>query len=261
MFSHTYMRVIVALFGVAAIVALGAYTSLALKQARYMHTGPVTISVAGEGEVFARPDIATFSFSVVAEGDDAASAQEQSAEVSNAILGYLEGEGVEEKDIRTQYYNLNPRYEYLESICTSRGFCPPGERVLRGYEVNQTVSVKVRDTDKAGTLISGVGTLGATNVSGLNFTIDDESALIAEAREKAIDDAKEKAEELADDLGVRIVRIANFWENQGPMPYYARSDMAMESMAVAFDDAAIAPEIPTGENVIRSTVNIVFEVK
>jgi hypothetical protein len=260
MFTHPYMRTIVALLGVAGIVALGAYTALALKQAKYMHTGPVTISVVGEGEVFARPDIATFSFSVVAEGDDAATAQDLSAESLNAILAYLEEEEVEERDIRTQYYNLNPRYEYTQSICDTRGFCPPGEQVLRGYEVNQTVEVKVRNTDNAGELISGVGTRGATNVSGLNFTIDDEEALMAEARAAAIENAKEKAEALAEDLGVRIVRIQNFWEEQGYMPYGRGGDMMMESAAVS-NDAAVTPGVPMGENLVQSRVNIIYEVK
>lgn len=261
MFSHTYMRVIVAFVGIAAIVALGAYTALALKQAKYMHTGPVTVSVVGEGEVFAKPDIATFTFSVRAEGDDATAAQEQSATAMNEILGYLEEAGIEEKDIRTQYYNLNPRYEYTQSICTREGYCPPGERVLRGYEVNQSVQVKVRDTATAGELISGVGSRGATDVSGLSFTIDDEESLKAEAREAAIANAKEKADALADDLGVRIVRIANFWEEQGyPQPYGYGGDM-MERAAVNDDGAMSAPSVPTGENTITSRVNIVYEVK
>jgi uncharacterized protein YggE len=261
MSSLPFMRVIVPAFGIVAVLALGAYINLTLKQTQYLNTGPVTISVVGEGEVLAKPDIATFSFSVRSEGDDATTAQSKSAEAVNAIIDYLKDEEIDEKDIRTQYYNLNPRYEYTEPICNTRGFCPQGERVLRGYEVSQSISVKVRKTDTAGELISGVGALGATDVSGLQFTIDDEDALIAQAREKAIADAKEKGEKLANDLGVRIVRMAGFWEDQGPMPYYGKGgDMMMADMAVA-ESAPIAPSLPSGENTITARVNISYEVK
>jgi uncharacterized protein len=260
MFSQPYMRGIIALLGIAAIIGLLAYTYNAVTQARYQHTGPVIITVQGEGEVFAKPDIATFSFSVHAEGGDASSAQEKSAEAVNAIVAYVADEGIEEKDIKTLYYNLNPRYEYLQSICNTRGFCPPGERVLRGYEVSQTVMIKVRETDRAGELISGVGTLGATDISGLTFTIDDENALTEEARVLAIQDAEEKAVKLARDLNVRIVRMTGYWEDQGgyPISYYGMGG-AERSMAV--DEAAVSPNIPTGENTVVSRVSISYEVR
>lgn len=258
MFSQPYMRGIVAFVGVAAIIGLLAYTYLAVTQARYMYTGPVNISVSGEGEVFAKPDIATFSFSVYAEGDDATTAQNSSAEAINAITAYLGDQGIEDRDIKTVNYYLSPRYEYLETICNRNGYCPPGERVLRGYEVNQTIQVKVRDTEKAGELISGVGTLGATDISGLQFTIDDETALMSQAREKAIQDAEEKARQLAADLGVRIVRMTGFYENSGPMPYaYGKGGVMMETA----QDSANAPSVPTGENSIISNVTITYEIR
>lgn len=245
---------------IMVMIALASYTYLTLKEADQVSEIVATISVTGEGEVLARPDIATFSFSVVSEADDAGSAQEESARAVNTILAYLNDEGIDEKDIKTQYYNLNPRYDYLQSICPREGLCPPGERVLRGYEVNQTVLVKVRDVDTAGSLISGVGTLGATNVSSLQFTIDDEDELYAEAREKAISDAKDKASKLAEDLGVKIVRITGFYEEGGGRG----GDMYnMKAEMVAFDsaDESIAPNIPTGENTFTSRVNIVYEIK
>jgi len=261
MFTDNKIRSVAMLVGLAAIAALLAYTYYAVIQAQYFHTGPVTIQVSGEGEVLARPDIATFSFSVNAEGDDAATAQDRSAEATNEILTYLEEEGIAEEDIRTQSYNLSPRYEWTESICNERGVCPPGERILRGYEVNQTISVKVRETDTAGDLISGVGSRGATNVSNLKFTIDDEDALKMEAREKAIADAKEKARMLAEDLGVRIVRMTGYWEDQGRYPMgYGGAETRERSMSLA-DDSSISPKVPTGENEISSRVHISYEVR
>ena len=258
MFTQPYMRGIVAAVGVMAVLALVAYTYFTFKQAKYTYTGPVVISVVGTGEAVAIPDIATFSFSVKSEADTASEAQDQSAESINAILAYLKEQGIEDKDIKTLYYNLNPVYDWTNSICKVNGYCPPGQQILRGYEANQTIEVKVRDTAKAGELISGVGTRGATDVSGLQFTVDDESATLAEAREKAIEDAKEKADQLAKDLGVRIVRMTGFWENQ-PYPYDGYGGVKMES-AVAMDAVAV-PGTPMGESSMTVQVNISYEVQ
>ena len=105
-----------------------------------------TISVSGEGEVFAVPDIAEFSFSVVEEKETLSEAQEIAAQRVNSILTYLEKSDIKETDIKTTNYNVYPRYEFIKENCTD-SICPPGgERVLKGFEVNQSISVKVRDT-------------------------------------------------------------------------------------------------------------------
>ena len=258
-FYKGYTRALLSLLIIAGIFALVTYANLTLREARYLNTGPTTINVIGEGEILAVPDIGQFSFSVMAEGENANTAQEQSAESINTILEYLKGEGVEDVDIKTTNYNLYPKYRYEERVCSGLGYCPPGERVMDGFEVSQTISVKVRQTDQAGTLISGVGERGATNISGLNFTIDDEEGLQAEARAKAIADAKEKARELAADLNVRLVRMVGYWEDQGgyPQPYYGMGgDMAVEEASFKS-----APQVPTGENSVVSRVNITYEVQ
>lgn len=260
--SKGYVQFLLTLILIGVVLALGAYIKLTLNQAEGVYTGDTTITVAGEGEVFAKPDLGQFSFSVMAEAETAEAAQEQSAESINEIMSYLEEAGVEEKDIKTTGYNVYPRYEWETATdCVFAGDCDR-ERVLKGYETTQTVFVKVRETDKAGELISGVGSRGATNISGLNFTIDDETALQAEAREKAIADAKEKAEKLADDLGMRIVRIVGFNEGGNyPVMYAAKGlggDMAMDMEESA---ANIAPSLPMGENTITSNVTISYEIR
>jgi uncharacterized protein len=184
----------------------------------------------------------------------------------NAIVEYLKNGGkVEEKDIKTSGYALNPKYRWEQGICTQWGGCPNGKQILEGYTVSQTVTVKVRETGKAGDLISNVGTKGATNISGLSFTIDDDEKLKREARELAIADAKENAKKLASDLDVRLGRMMNYWEDQGgyPMPMY---DMAMSARAESMDGIgggmkAMSPSIPSGENTITSNVTIVYEIK
>ncbi len=262
MFQDAVMRKVGVLVGVAAIVALLAYTYFAIVQARNLAQMPVSITIDGKGEVFARPDIATFSFSVTAKENDATTAQSTSAERMNAIVSYLKGAGIEEKDIKTTGYNLYPRYEYPDTRCNEFGCPPVGEPTLIGYEVSQTVTVKVRNTGDAGKLISGVGELGATNVSGLSFTIDDEDSLKEEARTAAIADAKMKAEKLADELGVKLVRMTGYWEDQGNPYYgYGMGGDAMYSAKAESMDAMISPEIPTGEQTITSNVHITYEIR
>ncbi len=262
MFQDGHMRTIAKLVGIAAIVALLAYTYYAFVQARNVTDFPVSITVDGKGEIFAKPDVATFNFSVVAKEADATTAQTVGAKNMNDIVAYLKEKGVEDKDIKTTGYNLNPRYEYPQVKCTEWGCPPSGEPKLIGYEVSQSVDVKVRKTDDAGMLISGVGELGATNVGGLNFTIDDEDSLKVEAREAAIADAKTKAKELADKLGVRIVRMSGYWEDQGGMPMYNGYGMGGEMKAMSADaSVSPVPEIPGGENTITSVVHITYEIR
>ncbi len=255
--SLWYVRVLAVLILVGVLTSLAAYTSYTLKQSRYGYMGPTTINVRGEGEVLAKPDIGQFSFSVRGEGEDAAAAQSASAEAINKIMDYLKQSGVEEKDIKTTDYYLNPKYRYEERICASGFYCPPSEPIIDGYEVSQTITVKVRDLDQSGALISGTGDNGATNLSGLSFTIDDETTLKAEARAEAIEKAQEKAKQLSEDLGVRIVRMVGFYEEEypGPIYGYGGAEMSMDASVKS------VPAMPTGENSITSTVNITYEVR
>lgn len=259
--QYRILFAIVLFFGA---VALATYAYATYKQVGYMYHGPTTIQVEGAGEVVARPDVATFSFSVMAEAETPEAAQQQSAEAINAITEYLETEGIAEEDIKTTYYNLYPKYEYVRETTSSGGSVEiarlPANQELVGYTVDQSIEVKVRETDKAGNLIAGAGERGATNISGLQFTIDDETELIEEAREQAIADAKEKAEKLAADLDVRIVKLVSFWEDGNgryPEPYGYGGDMMMESSAVK----NTAPSMPSGENTITTRVNLTYEVR
>lgn len=219
--------------------------------------GQSTITFTGKGEVFAIADVATFNFSVVETSSTVAKAQEASAEKINAIMNYLKEQGIEEKDIKTANYNVYPKYEWRRTTVCEGGFCPDGKNVLVGYEASQTITVKVRDTEKSGTLLTGVGGLGASNISGLTFSIDDEEAVKREARKLAIEDAQNKAEQLAKDLDVKLVRIISFSES-GDYPIYAY-DKAM-GMGIGGGEA-VSPQVPVGENQIISNVSITYQIK
>jgi uncharacterized protein len=260
MFQDGQIRTIAKLVGVAAIIALLSYTYYAFVQARQVTNFPVSISVDGSGEVFAKPDVASFTFTVQTKEADAVAAQNAATKIMDAITAYLTSKGVEERDVRTTGYSLNPRYEYPESRCID-GYCPSqGEPKLIGYGVDQSVTVKVRKTEDAGMLIAGIGEQGAMNVGGLMFVIDDEDALKAQAREKAVADAQAKAEALAEKLNVKIIRMTGYWENAGPMPYDGYAGGVAMDMAMT-KEMAVPANIPMGENTITATVNISYEVR
>ena len=136
--------------GVLALFLLVA-TIKVLKEYRFVGSGVTAtniISVSGNGEVFAVPDIATFSVTVQEEAKEVKPAQDAATKKSNDIFAYLKSEGVEEKDIQTTDYSVYPQYDYVQAACRE-GVCPGGKQVLRGYQVSMTLTVKVRDTEKA----------------------------------------------------------------------------------------------------------------
>lgn len=223
---------------------------------------PATISVSGDGEAFAAPDIATVSFSVTSEAAKAEDARKQTDDKVKAILAFLKESGVAEKDIKTTGYNLNPRYEWQETkiMCITYP-CPqpPGKQVLLGYEVTQSIEVKVRKIDDTGLVLGGIADKGATNINGPAFTVENSDQVRAQARKEAIDKAEAKAKQLAADLGVDLVRIVSFSEGGN---YYAYGFGGMEKSAALDMMAQNAPAaIPVGENSFSSNVTIVYEIK
>jgi len=233
-----------------------------------------TISVDGTGDAVSIPDVGTFSFSVTDTEKTVVDAQTKATDKVNAALKAIRAQGVADKDISTQSYNVNPHYEYRTAICpqiktvqpmsidsvSSPIYCPGGKNVLTGYDVSETIQIKVRDLAKAGTIFASIGTLGVENVNGLDFSVDDPSKVQAEARGKAIVDAKAKAEVLAKQLGVHLVGVVSFSENSGGYPRPVMYSAV--GKGVALDSAApVAPEIPVGEQKVTSTVSVTYEIK
>lgn len=238
---------------------LFAQTIKAFKEYRFVGGGvPIsnTITVSGEGEAFGTPDVAEFTFSIIEKGTVVKDVQAAATQKANAAKNYLHEQGVEDKDIKTVGYYVSPPQPPIECY---GGYCPPRNADADKFTVTETVSVKVREVDTAGTLVSGVGTVGAKEISGVTFAVDDPDSITAEARQKAIDDAKGKAKVLADQLGVSLVRIVSFNEGGNyPVPYYAKGGVAMD-MAVA--ESAPAPELSPGENKVVSSVSITYEIR
>ncbi|MEK7105031.1 MAG: SIMPL domain-containing protein [Patescibacteria group bacterium] len=222
-----------------------------------------TITFSGHGEVSAVPDIANVYFTISKDSKTVKEAQALVAEIEKKSLDFLKENNVLEKDIKTSNASFYPKYEYkydtkITMPCTQYN-CPPtpGKNVITGYTASESITVKVRNTDDVGKIMQGLGTLGVSDLNGPNFAIDNEDGLKAEARKKAIDNAKEKAEVLAKDLGVRLGKITSFNESDNyPRPMYTKT--IMES---AVSGAPAPAEIPKGENTISSDVSITYEIR
>lgn len=226
-----------------------------LKSLRNTDPAYNSITVNGMGEAFAVPDLATFSFSVSADADTVAGAQAQVTTKMDSILASLKDLGIDEKDIKTTDYSVYPKYVYNQIYCITVP-CP-GRQVQDGYTANHSVTVKVRNTDKAGEALSAAGDSGATNLSGISFTVDDPDQVTKEARDLAIKDARQKAKDLSKQLGVKLVRVVSYGDNTngGYLPYGEAmgGDMRVSS--------AKAPTLPTGENKVSVSVSVTYEIR
>lgn len=210
-----------------------------------------TISVSGDGRVFAAPDIAEISLGFQSgRQPTAAAAMERLKASMDQVIEAVKDQGIEEKDIRSEYFYLNPAYDYAD-----------GRQIMRGFEANQSLRIKVRDLDKI-SMVLGAGTdAGANQAGSVNFTLDDPDAKQAEARQLAIEEAKEKAQELARQLGVRLGDIKSFSEGGGwaPPMYMERQTAAYGMGGADVDQKAV--QLPPGEQEIMVSVTLVYELE
>lgn len=254
------------LLSMMGVVLVAAMVVTEIKGYRFIGGGVSatnTIAVAGEGEVLASPDIATISFSVQEEAATVSEAQDKASKKTERVLAALKNVGIPVKDIKTENYSSYPKYEWQEGTVSCMGLnCPPprpGKQVIVGYEVSQSVVVTVRNIENTDNVVAALGKAEVSNMYGPNFAIDKEDDLKAEARKLAIEKARAKAEVLARDLGVTLVRIVSFSEG-GNYPIYART-MAAEMKGMGGDVSAPAPELPQGQTKITSNVTVTYEIR
>lgn len=219
-----------------------------------------SISVSGDGEVTAKPDIATVSFTVRESAKTVPEAQKLTDAKITAGVAALAALGVDkEKDVKTLSYNVTPKYESQQTGYCNGYVCPPSKTIVVGYEVTQSVTVKVRKVDQAGEVLGALGKVNITEINGPDFTVDDMDKVQADAKAIAIKKAQEKAEVTAKALGVRLGSITQFSEdNSGYYPVLYKA----EAMSLgASSRAADAVTVPQGENVIKSRVTITYTLK
>ena len=222
-----------------------------------------SFSASGEGKTISIPDVAQFTFNIITEGGkDIAKLQKENTDKANKAIAFVKSKGVEAKDIKTQNYNLNPRYQYYS--CNPRTLdntevkpCPPPENV--GYTINQSEIDKIRDFSKIGDIIGGVVESGANSVSQLSFAIDDLAAVKNQAREDAIKKAKESAKLIAKAGGFEIGRLLSIEESgYTPQPVYYQS---IKNTFSAGASEMASPAIEAGSQEITVNVNLRYEIE
>lgn len=207
------------------------------------------IWVSGSGKVSAVPDIAMLRLGIEAQEASFAKAQSQAAEAMDAVMSALTDNGVAEKDIQTQYFNIYRVTRWDEA---------KGQEVVIGYRVTNMVTAKIREMDKIGAIIDAVAAAGGdlTRIDNISFSIEDPSAYHEEARQKAMADARAKAEQLAELAGVTLGKPIYISESAYiPSPIY-RGDV--------FEKVAGAPMVETpispGEMEISLNVQVTYAI-
>lgn len=210
-----------------------------------------TLSLTGEGTVRAKPDMATLSLGVVAEAATARDALAENTARMAEIIEALRAEGIESRDLQTADFAIDPRYSGPPRNPDLEPFVPK----IVGYSVRNTLTVRIRDLERAGQILDKAVTLGANSISGPSFTVADPSALEDLARKAAMRDARRKAVLYAEAAGVTLARILRIDEvgdfSPPPMP------MARTMKAEAFDAAV---PIESGELAMIARVAVSWEI-
>ena len=208
-------------------------------------------SVVGSGTVYTKADIANIEVGLnTGTKKTAAEATVDSTNKMNAITAELTKLGVADKDMQTSNYTLNPVYNYTNT---------KGQELV-GYEVTQTLTLKIRDLSKIGDIITKTTAQGANQVGNISFTIDDEFALKNQARELAISKAKEKAVLIANQSGMKLGEVKSVMENSDPVVSPIMYTNA-KIMSDAVGGGPASPSIQTGQNEIKVDVTLTYEVK
>ncbi len=224
-----------------------------------------TISVSGEGKVTAIPDLATVDIGVMTQGSTAADVTSQNNSKINKVIAFVKAQGIAAADISTSQLSLYPQQSYPTMVPMVPGGVPTTNvPTISGYQGNQTITVKVhgvdKDTSVLDKILDGAVTNGANEINDVSLSVEDPSSLQQQAQVKAIADAKQKAQVLAQEAGLTLGKVVNVSETQpamfAPMPYALNS-----AMSAGGGTAAVAPNVQTGSQEIDETMSVTFEVK
>lgn len=210
---------------------------------------PVGIKVSGHSELMAAPDTAYVSLGVISREKNSRQAVEKNAELAEAVTAAVKGVGIEEKDIQTRGYSLQPWMKQIGK-----------ESKQVGYEVRNTVRVTIRDIKKVSDVVDAGTAAGANTVQGVAFEVGDNQGFERKALAFAVEDARAKAEALAKNLGVKVGSPVSVDEEAGyGWDYRSRSDVVCYSMAPSASAGSLA-KISPGELKIEKNVGVTFAI-
>jgi uncharacterized protein len=230
----------------AAIAVAALLGAPALAQTAPAETAPsAVISVTGESTVSVAPDQAQIDGGVTSEAKTAREASDANNAAMGKVLLALKGAGIEEKDFQTSRLSLQP-----QSAPNRAG---SGLATVVSYRASNHVTVRLRDVAKLASLLDTMVAAGANDIDGINFTVSNASKLLDEARERAVADARRKAEIYARAAGVTLGAPLSISEEGVPGP------MSFRKMAAGMP-ASPAPISP-GEQTLAVTVNVSWAIK
>ncbi len=205
------------------------------------------LSVVGDGQVFAAPDIAYINVGVHSQADTVTAALQQNNAQAQAIKDTLVSHGVAQEDIQTSSFNVYPQTSYDNFGNITNTF----------FSVDNTVYVTVRDLNNLGEVLDAVATSGANNIYGITFNLQDKTSAQSDARALAVDSAQKQAQELADLAGVTlgdIISISTTYSN--PVQYYG---YGMGGGGAAAVESAVP--VSAGQMQIESQVTVVYAIQ
>ena len=203
-----------------------------------------TITVSGEATVSVAPDQAQIDAGVASDAKTAREASEANNAAMSKVLLALKGAGIAEKDYQTSRLSLQPQYAPNHS----------GPSPIVGYRASNRVTVRIREVGKLASVIDVLVGAGANDIGGINFTVSNASKLLDEARERAIADARRKAEIYAKAAGVALGAPLSISEEGAPGPVLYRAKVASAGMAVS------AP-VAQGEETLQVNVSVSWAIK
>jgi len=207
---------------------------------------PAAIAVSGQGTISAPPDLAHIDAGVASDAKTAREASQANNAAMAKVLAALKGAGIDDKDYQTSRLSLQPQY------APNRGLPSP----IVGYRASNRVTVKLHDVGKVASVIDALVGAGANDIGNVNFTVSKASELLDQAREKALADAKRKAEIYAKAAGVTLGAPLSIAEEGAPAPMFRAKMMPAAPMAMA----APTP-IAQGEETLSVTVAVSWSIK
>ncbi len=247
--EHKLFTVLLAIILVYTIVLMYEKITLTTREvatAGYADQMAPTITVSGNGTASASPDLRSVDLTMTATGATSNAAQDAQSVKMTSLLTSLEALAIADADIKTFNYSVYPTYDYDQSPAA-----------ITGYEASQTVTVTMRDAQLVASVLQVAGDNGITSINDVALTIEDTSALEAEARVEALAEARSQAQSIADAMGATLGKPVSYYESTGGSypTYYSKEMMGMGSA-----DSAM-PTIPEGENEVTMSVTVTYAIE
>lgn len=236
----------ICLAAVAAALALGAAAcdSKPASSDSSGTTAPRQVTVIGSGKVQGTPDTLTVAASMEATAPDITAALNQTSQRQQAVITALGGAGIDKKDISTSQVTLQPQYNIDGST-------------ISGYRASNSIDVKIRKIDTASNVLALIANTGgeATRINSVNYSIEDDSQLVKDARARAFEDAKDRADQYAQLSGLALGKVISISEAPAGTPPPPPTPMPMPRSAMAE-----AVPLEPGQQTVGFSVTVVWEL-